>query len=217
MRSSKWLYVGPWYRSLVFSVCGWPILFSFRTQLGHCWNGEWLLFPGKRCSSQLSSPASQLPTTWRRRRYRREMTWALIIRARTILAALHQNRGCDTWLRLLRLLKTFCCFTRTSFFKLTKLKLKSLYMLNKRCSVLKPNLGSKLKPTYVVMISSVTWHISYMVYAGLNLFNVTLIDFRLYSGDFMLYVQLIKKVECVRKWSKLARITDASSCTLLNS
>ena len=44
------------------------------------------------------------------------------------------------------------------------------------------------------MISSVTWHISYMVYAGLNLFNVSLIDFRLYSGDFMLYVQLIKKL-----------------------
>lgn len=44
--------------------CVWLAdLFSFRTQLGHCLNGEWLLFPGKRCSSQLSSQASQLPTT----------------------------------------------------------------------------------------------------------------------------------------------------------
>lgn len=129
---------------LIFVYLFVHVLTSFTyTLFRKRWTTNYLTAKGKRCSSQLSSPASQLPTTWRRRRYRREMTWALIIRARTILAALHQNRpGCDTWLRLLRLLKTFRCFTRTSFFKLTKLKLKSLYMLNKRCSVLKPNLGN---------------------------------------------------------------------------
>lgn len=61
-------------------------------------------------------------------------------------------------------------------------------MFNKRCSVFKLNLGLKLKLIYVVMIFLVIWYIFYMVYVGLNLFNVSLIDFWLYLGDFMFYV-----------------------------